>query len=189
MRAMASAPQLAFADVELRPWRDSDVHEIVACCSDALVAWWLDSIPQPYRVEHARAYVAQAREAWRTGASASFAVVDSRSGAVLGSISVRWVDRGAGVAEAGYWIRREARGRGVATRALALAAAYALDELRADRVQVRAELRNEASQRVAEKAGFTREGVLRSAGWSARQQRRMDWVMYSLVPSDPRPRG
>src|SRR5919199_5941122 len=67
MRPVATALQLTFAEVELRPWRESDVPEIVACCSDDLVAWWLDSIPQPYRVEHARACVSHAREAWRTG--------------------------------------------------------------------------------------------------------------------------
>ena len=187
MRGVATAPQLSYADVELRPWRESDVPEIVACCSDELVAWWLDAIPQPYTLEHARAYVAHTREAWRTGSAASFAVVDPGSGALLGSMSVRWVDRAAAVAEVGYWVRSEARGRGVATRALVLAARYALDELHASRVQLRAELRNDASQRVAEKAGFTREGVLRSAGWSARQRRRMDWVMYSLLPTDPLP--
>jgi len=52
------------------------------------------------------------------------------------------------------------------------------------RVQLRADVENEASRRVAERAGFRLEGVLRAAHWSPRQQRRLDWAMYSLLPGE-----
>jgi RimJ/RimL family protein N-acetyltransferase len=70
----------------------------------------------------------------------------------------------------------------VATRALALVARHAFDELGADRVQLTTEPNNLASQRVAEKAGFTREGVLRSL--LEFKGRRRDAVMFSLLPED-----
>jgi len=44
--------------------------------------------------------------------------------------------------------------------------------------------RSRHHDRVAEKASFTREGVLRSARWNARLGRRVDWVMYTLLPAD-----
>jgi RimJ/RimL family protein N-acetyltransferase len=168
----------------LRAWRDSDLKEIVACCAEEQIAWWLDSIPQPYTRAHARAYVAATRAAWRERGGAPFAVVDASSGKLLGSMSVRWSDRENSVAEVGYWTRAEARGRGVAPRALRLVIGFAFGELGAERLQLRAEARNAASQRVAEKAGFAREGVLRSAHWSPRQARRLDWVMFSLLPGE-----
>jgi RimJ/RimL family protein N-acetyltransferase len=59
-----------------------------------------------------------------------------------------------------------------------------LRELGCERLQLRADERNVPSQRVAEKAGFTREGVLRSAHFNARLDRRVDFVMFSLLPSE-----
>lgn len=185
MHDVALAPQLTDGALTLRSWRTQDAAEIVRCCArDEEITRWLDAIPQPYTPQHARLYIRFTVDAWRDGTAAPFAIEDGTTGALLGSVSVRWVDRDARVAEVGYWIRAEARGRGVATRAATLVARYAFHELGAERLQLRAEAQNEASQRVAEKAGFTREGVLRSAGWSTRQGRRLDWVMYSLLPDE-----
>ena len=54
----------------------------------------------------------------------------------------------------------------------------------AARVQLRAAVGNDASRRVAEKAGFSLEGVLRSSYWNPRLGRRVDWAMYSLLPGE-----
>lgn len=84
--------------------------------------------------------------------------------------------------QVGYWVKREARGRGVATRALRLLSRWAFDELGARRVQLIAQPENLASQRVAEKAGFQREGLLRA--YAELKGRRPDFHMYSLLPGD-----
>jgi RimJ/RimL family protein N-acetyltransferase len=80
-------------------------------------------------------------------------------------------------------VKREARGRGVATRALELMArwVFAADE-ELGGLELRADVENRSSQRVAEKAGFVREGVLRSS--LALKGERRDVVMYSLVRED-----
>ena len=52
------------------------------------------------------------------------------------------------------------------------------------RLQLRADVLNTASQKVAENAGFEREGVLRSVRYSRRQQRRVDFVMYSKLAGE-----
>ena len=49
---------------------------------------------------------------------------------------------------------------------------------------MRADIENIPSRRVAEKAGYTFEGVLRSAHWNARIGRRQDWALYSLLPGE-----
>jgi RimJ/RimL family protein N-acetyltransferase len=51
-------------------------------------------------------------------------------------------------------------------------------------VQLRADVRNTASLRVAEKAGFTREGTLRASGVNAREGRRVDYAVFSLLPEE-----
>ena len=160
--------------VGLRPWADFDADELVRCIDgDPEISRWLDQIPQPYRASDALSFIT------RTGET-TFAVVDEASGRVLGGIGLRWNED---VAEIGYWTRADARGRGLTTRALLLAARVALEE-GAARVQLRVDVENVPSRRVAEKAGYTLEGVLRSAHWNARIGRRQDWALYSLLPGE-----
>ena len=162
--------------VALRAWTAADAPAIVECLDgDEEISRWLDQIPQPYTRADALAYIGGVGEQ-------AFALVDAGDDRVFGSIGLRWNDQH-DVAEVGYWLRSDARGRGLATRALVLATKIALDE-GAARVQLRAAVGNEASRRVAEKAGFRLEGVLRSAHWSPRLQQRVDWAMYSLLPGE-----
>ena len=162
--------------VELRPWTSADAAIIVECIDgDPEITKWLDQVPQPYTLEDANAYVTGLGEE-------AFAVTEAASGRVLGSIGIRRNDDAVG--EIGYWIRGEARGQGITTRAVALLARWALTEGGLARVQLRADVKNVASRRVAEKAGFKLEGILRSARWNSRLGRRVDWAMYSLLPGD-----
>jgi RimJ/RimL family protein N-acetyltransferase len=189
VRIEPPSPPLTDGVVLLRPWVEQDVRAITKACRDEDIAWWLDQVPQPYSEADARAYVAMTRRGWKEGALAGFAIADVSSAEVVGSIGLHWVDAEHGVAEVGYWVRREARGRGMATRATALATRWAIADCRMQRVQLRADARNVASQRVAERAGFTREGVLRSVRFNARQRRRVDFVMYSLLAEELSPDG
>jgi RimJ/RimL family protein N-acetyltransferase len=85
----------------------------------------------------------------------------------------------------GYWCAREARGLGVTTRALRLLCKHALEDLRLERLELITDPDNRASQRVAEKVGFRREGVLRSH-LTHPDGRRRDSVMFSLLPGELR---
>lgn len=163
--------------VALRPWRFSDVDELVSCIDgDPEIERWLDQVPQPYRREDARTYIGGIGEQ-------AFAITDASTGRLLGSIGVRWNDR-RDVGEIGYWVRADARGRGIVSRALALVARFAIENEGAARLQLRADVENVASCRAAERAGFKREGILRSAHWNERLGRRQDWALYSLLPDE-----
>jgi RimJ/RimL family protein N-acetyltransferase len=70
------------------------------------------------------------------------------------------LDREPGYGEIGYWVVADARGRGVATRAVRLLADWARDELRLTHIDVLPHKDNVASRRVAEKAGFVDTGEL-----------------------------
>lgn len=83
----------------------------------------------------------------------------------------------------GYWCAAEARGRGVATRALRLLSRYGFEELGLQRLELITDPDNLASQRVAEKVGYRREGVLRSH-LDHPDGRRRDSVMFSLLPGE-----
>jgi RimJ/RimL family protein N-acetyltransferase len=159
-------------EVLLRPFGEDDIPAIVAACQDPEIPRWT-GVPSPYTEDDARAFLRQVEET-------AFAITDRRSGELIGAIGVREVDQAN--AQIGYWVKREARGRGVATRALGLVSRWALEELGAGRVQLFTEPGNVASQRVAEKAGFVREGVLRR--YLNIQGERRDGVIFSLLPED-----
>jgi RimJ/RimL family protein N-acetyltransferase len=177
-------PPLSDRVVSLRPWGEpGDVAMLTAACNDRAIAEFLDQIPSPYTEEDARAYIELCRIGWRQGSPSNFAIVEA--GVPVGAIGVRWLDGlDAGSAEVGYWMSPDARGRGLCSRALRLVSRWVLEEAGALRLQLRADEVNVASNRVAEKAGFTREGVLRSSRYNARLGRRVDFVMYSLLPGE-----
>ncbi|WP_214109788.1 GNAT family N-acetyltransferase [Acrocarpospora catenulata] len=86
-------------------------------------------------------------------------------GAIVGAISLFKTHWGAGTTEVGYGVHPSYRGRGFAPEAVRGLTDWALGPARLRRVELRATVENIASLRVAEKAGFTREGVLRGAGF------------------------
>lgn len=176
-------PPLSDGVVTLRPWgEDGDAEVITTACNDRTIAEFLDAIPHPYTRSDAEDYLAVCRIGWQEGSMFNFAVlVDRRP---VGSISVRLVEPDQGVAETGYWVASDARGRGTCTRALRLVSRWAIEECGLDRLQLRADEQNPASNKVAVNAGFTREGVLRSSRYNSRLGRRVDFVMYSLLPGE-----
>jgi RimJ/RimL family protein N-acetyltransferase len=178
-------PPLSDGVVTLRLWGEAgDVEAITAACNDRAIAEFLDLIPSPYTEADARAYVHLCREGWADGTMTNFAIANAETGGVLGSVGVRWVDPDQGVAEVGYWVAPEARGRGVCTRAVRLISRWVIADRGAERLQLRADSLNAASRKVAVNAGFTEEGVLRSSRYNPRLGRRIDFVMYSLLPGE-----
>jgi RimJ/RimL family protein N-acetyltransferase len=175
-----SGPQLNDGVVALRPWTLDDARHIVDCLDgDPEIARWLDGVPQPYTVDHARAYI----RGEVVAEEEKYAIVDAGDGRVLGSIGIRpLADRDVG--EIGYWVRSDARGRGVVTRALLVLSRFALRDAGYARLQLYADPENVPSCRAAERAGFVREGVLRARHWNARLGRRQDHVVYGLLATD-----
>ncbi|GAA3060425.1 GNAT family N-acetyltransferase [Streptomyces glomeratus] len=138
---------------------------------------------------------ADARESLRSkaaraadGTSASFRITDAAGGATLGHIGVNEIDHVLSVARVGYWVLPEARGGGVATRALAVAARWALTDLGLHRLELGHALGHEASCRIAERCGFRYEGTLRGAMFEqGRQDAFRDEHLHGRIASDPEP--
>lgn len=172
--------------VTIRPWREGDEEALVRRINDPLVAAYLDRVPHPYTLDDARDFLEVAAEGWASGRMCAFAVEANEFDGPIGGVGVHFfegLDEGA--AEIGYWTAEEARGHGIATEATRQAAAWAFESRpELERLQLRADTENAASNRVAERAGFTREGVLRAARHNARLGRRSDFVMWSLLRSE-----
>jgi RimJ/RimL family protein N-acetyltransferase len=177
-------PPLAGDVVLLRPWREADVPGIVAAFSDPVMqrfSWRAAA----YTEADARGYFAEQEEARLRGDELNFALAEPHDqDVVLGCVSLYEVRLDHGRAAVGYWLTPEARGRGAAAQAVRLLARWAFAELGLARLELTCGPDNEASQHVAERCGFSREGLLRShvpfkAG-------RRDSVIYSLLPGELR---
>jgi RimJ/RimL family protein N-acetyltransferase len=166
--------ELRDGDLLLRPPTEADVPAVTAACQDEELSRFLPGFPNPYRAQDAREWIASRNAA---EAVKDFLIVDA-SGNVLGAVGVRL----GGIGSIGYWIAKEARGQGVATRATRLLSRWALTEGGVQRLELTTHVDNVASQRVAEKAGFTREGILRAH--TALPEGRRDAVMFSLLPDE-----
>jgi RimJ/RimL family protein N-acetyltransferase len=171
------APELDDGVVALRPPAPGDVDAIFEACQDREISRFT-TVPWPYERAHAVRHVEESARAWRGGAGAVFVIVDTATGELLGSIGLVRLDRDAGVAEVGYWVKRGARGRGTAARGVRLLAPWVLCDLGFARLELQADVRNRASQRVAEKAGFRREGEVPAPERCAGRSETM--VMFSL---------
>jgi RimJ/RimL family protein N-acetyltransferase len=147
--------------VLLRPWLESDVPQLVEACKDPEIPRWT-AAPSPYTQADAESWVRGDPlpvEPW--GDRVSFCVADvAEPERLLGSMSIMRVERGY-AGEIGYWTAPWARGRGVTTRAVLVLARWAIPEFDLRRVELVIAVDNAPSNRVAELAGFTREGVLR----------------------------
>jgi RimJ/RimL family protein N-acetyltransferase len=152
-------PTLRDGNLVLRPKRLDDVDAITAACQDPEIPRWT-LVPSPYTRADAEAFLTSSAEEEAAGKSANLLGVDARDGTLLGSFSVMGLDREPGYGEIGYWVAAEARGRGVATRAVRLLSDWAERELGLTRLEILAHKDNAPSRRVAEKAGFRDTGEL-----------------------------
>ncbi|AWZ07952.1 MULTISPECIES: GNAT family N-acetyltransferase [unclassified Streptomyces] len=174
----------AAAGLVLRPWGAADAGALVEVFRDPALRHWLTRHVDG--VEDARSWLEEQRLGWESGNRLSFAVYEppregadegppvanvvlkrtgagSGSGSGTGSVSGAVSGTGSGLLEAGYWTAARARGRGVASRALGAVTAWAFEVFAAEglaRIELIHQVDNEASCRVAEKAGFSFERIL-----------------------------
>jgi RimJ/RimL family protein N-acetyltransferase len=174
--------ELRVEEFLLRPWRLEDADGFWRAQQDPEIARWNGS-PAASR-DDVVAVVAGRRD-WGTGDHASWAIVDSGDG-LLGSLSLHRIDRLSEDAEVGYWVLPDARGRGIAPRAVDAACRWAFAALGLERIELIHAVENAASGRVAEKAGFTREGRLRRSHRYGDGERHDEFV-WSRLGGDPPP--
>jgi RimJ/RimL family protein N-acetyltransferase len=179
-RVLLPDPPLGDGAIMLRPWSMADVPAVTVACQDSEIPRWT-ALPSPYEERHARDFIAAGADDREVGRELALAIVGI-DGGLLGSIGLASIDWEDHRGEIGYWVAREGRGRSVAARATRLLSRYALDTLGLERLELLTHPENKSSQRVAVKAGYTREGLLRR--YRRRRGEREDLVMFSLLAAD-----
>ena len=161
---------------------DGDAGWISTACNDPQIARFVVAVPSSYTEADARWFLEHAKSERESGTEAVFVIADAADSEALGLVELHVAAHDPDLAGIGYWLRAESRGCGAATLAVQLVAHWAFDDLGVQRLQLTTSPDNAASQRVAERAGFTREGLLRR--WTATKNGRRDSVMFSILPSD-----
>jgi [ribosomal protein S5]-alanine N-acetyltransferase len=176
MTAPLVPPDLPLSDgvITLRAVADRDLDAVRRVFGDPSWMRWFG--PGHSAEEH----IERVQRDWRDGTEVWFAICDAGGDEYRGELAVRPEADSRAIVE--YWLVAEGRGGGRATRAVRLASAWALGQGGVARLQLWTEPENLASQRVAARSGYRREGVLRK--YDEIGGRRVDSVMFSLLPDD-----
>ena len=174
-------PELETEDLLLRLPRLSDAQSIHAYTTDPEVARYV--LWDPHRsLWETRSFIRELRARARRGWPTSWAVVLKETGAAIGTIGFIWYSSENRSAELGYSLSREYWNRGYATQALRAVCRESFRSLSLNRLEAQYDVRNPASGKVMEHAGFRREGVLRERILNKGEF--IDVVLCSLLRSD-----
>ncbi|MFG1671970.1 GNAT family N-acetyltransferase [Streptomyces sp. Y7] len=171
---------LTTARLLMRTVDPKDADAVYEAAQDPDIQRWT-TIPSPYLREHADSFTGElVPEGWRSGSMFTWGLFLPAGEELAGMLGLTM--RSMSEAEIGFWGTKQHRGNGYVTEAVLAAVRWAFVEMSIDRVEWRAEVGNTPSRTVAERAGFTLEGTLRSA--IVNQGVRRDCWVGSLLPSD-----
>jgi RimJ/RimL family protein N-acetyltransferase len=166
----------------LRRFTRRDISSLSDAVVDSLPALneWLPWAHPGYRKDDAANYVRDSLEAWKEGRAYDYAIRKrDEPRRHLGNISIWPVSRLTRTGEIGYWIRTTETSHGLATEATSAVVRVGFEELGYHKLVLRVAVGNRGSERVAEKLGFSREGVLREE--LLIRGRWVDHTLYSLL--------
>jgi ribosomal-protein-serine acetyltransferase len=162
----------------LRPFERRDSLALVEAVRASLpeLSQWLPWAHPTYGRSDAQAYIRESMRSWKEGKAFDLAIRPlDEPRRHFGNISVWFISKSFKTGEIGYWIRSDETSKGLGTEATRKALQIAFDELHLHRVILRIAIGNRPSERVAEKLGFTREGVLREE-----IKIRREWLDHSV---------
>jgi len=140
------------------------------------LTWLTDQLSLNDAKEYIRAGLE--RFAANNGLRAGIWVQDNLAG-IVSLHGLVWADRKASL---GYWLGASFQGQGLVTKACSSLISHSFNELKLNRLEIQCDSDNDRSRKVAERLGFTQEGVLRQSWWSG--NRFVDLVVYSLLESE-----
>ena len=181
---MKSDVELTDGTITLRPCRPSDADTVYTAVRESIaeLSRWAPWCPPDYAMAHCKPWLESRPKAWSEGKEFDFVIVDAHDEAFFGGCALNDINRTHNFANLGYWVRTSRIGQGVATTATRLIAKFGFEKLGFTRLKIVAAVGNQASQRVAEKAGATREGIEKNR--HVVRDKVYDAVMFSLVPDD-----
>lgn len=175
---MREQPTLTTDRLTLRPFVLDDAWDVERLAGMREIADTTLNIPHPYPIGAATAWIQAHVGAWEDGNSATFAIVETKTGKLVGAISLT-IKREHRRAELGYWISSDRWNNGYATESSRRILDFGFEALGLHRIEARHFLRNPASGQVMQKLGMQKEGVERD--WAIKWDRYETLVVYSIL--------
>lgn len=165
----------------IRPYQEGDAEHLHGAARESVaeISQWMGWCHERYSLDEAREWVTAQIELASKALAYEFGIWSE--GRYLGGCGINQINKANRFANLGYWVRASAMGRGVAPAAARLAADYAFEKTDLIRLEIVCAVGNIRSQRVAEKLGAMREGVLRHRLFLPSGP--SDAVMFSLLRS------
>jgi [ribosomal protein S5]-alanine N-acetyltransferase len=182
-RAAESAPPtVRTSRLVIGPFDITDAEALQRLAGAREIADTTLSIPHPYELDHALAWIGNQRKESVRGRAVNFAVRLSSGSGLIGCAGLRDIDPEHLQAELGFWIGREWWGHGYASEAAAAVIRYGLGSLGLNRICAHHMIRNPPAGRVLERVGMQREGLLRQRvrKWGVFE----DVVLYAILRDD-----
>jgi ribosomal-protein-alanine N-acetyltransferase len=179
---MSAELSLRTERLQLTEFEPDDAATIVRLAGARQIADTTISIPHPYRLEDAEAFIQAQVPRMEEGSAATFAIRLAAGRQLIGVVSLTKIDLEHQQAELGYWIGTDWWGKGYATEAARAVVRFGFDVIGLNRIYAHHMARNPASGRVLERVGMRREGVLRQRvrKWG----RFEDVVVYAVLRDD-----
>ena len=159
----SEVPTLSYGTLSLRPSREGDIESIYQACQDPLISHFT-TVPANYTLEHAQLFVRHHDpEGLQSKREIRF-IIESNHGAapaMAGVISFHSPNFNNKVAEIGYWVTKEFRGKSIGTNAVKVLTNFGFETMGWNRIEAMIDSDNEASKKVVIRAGYEHEGLLR----------------------------
>ncbi len=150
------APNL---ELRLRDAADAPEFFRVTDRNRAYLREWLPWVDANTTVQHTENFIRECAERFKKGIGADFGIM--YEGKWVGSCGLREIDRKKKCGEIGYWLDADFQGKGIVTRCAQVLLEYAVATLRLHRIIIRAAVGNTKSRAVADRLGFSFEGIAR----------------------------
>jgi ribosomal-protein-serine acetyltransferase len=168
--------------IVLRPYRLDDAEEIFAVVManyDHLRPYLHWVVPE-YSLDGVCEFIVSSQKAAEEKERQGFGIFERQKlVGSIGFVKFAWDER---ATEIGYWIARDAEGKGIITRSCRSLIDYSFGHLDLNRIEIRCATENVRSRAVPERLGFTLEGVLRQA--LRRHTRLYDLAIYGLLKEE-----
>jgi [ribosomal protein S5]-alanine N-acetyltransferase len=179
---LRNQPTLKTDRLTLRPFEVDDAWHVERLAGKREVADTTLNIPHPYPVGAANAWIATQAFAWEQQTAATFAIIETSTGQLVGAIGLMSIKLDHRRAELGYWIAVDQWNKGYATEAGRSILGFGFDTLGLHRIEARHFQRNPASGRVMLKLGMQHEGVERD--WAIRWGKFESGAVYSILETE-----
>lgn len=172
--------------IVVRPYKPDDAQALMEAVDESRehLRPWMPFADEHRSVEESRDWIIRQNAGWLLRENMNCAIWLKEGDRYLGGIGLHPINWDIRRFEIGYWLRKSAEGHGYIAEAVKLLADYALNELGANRVEIKCDERNTRSASVARRLGFVQEACLRNHATAPDGSLR-NTLIFARIPGDP----